>query len=131
MSSAPGTARSRRWLLVVDDDATVRTLFVDVLREAGYEVVGAEDGYVAEELIRDLFPDLILLDLHMPRGSGFSLLNNIRNHPHWRAIPIVIVSGYLREVRPIDETDLNVVGRIDKPVDVGQLLSLVRETLTG
>ena len=129
MTPAPETTEARKWVIVVDDDPAVRTLFVDVLQGAGYRVVGAEDGYVAEDLIRDLFPDLILLDLHMPRGSGFSLLNNMRKHPRWRAIPIVIVSGYLDRVEPLDETGLTVVGRIGKPVDVDQMLALVRETL--
>jgi CheY-like chemotaxis protein len=129
MTPAPETTEARKWVLVVDDDPTVRTLFVDILQEAGYRVVGAEDGYVAEDLIRDLFPDLILLDLHMPRGSGFSLLNNMRKHPRWQAIPIVIVSGYLDQVKLLDEAGLTVVGRIGKPVDIDRLLALVRETL--
>lgn len=129
MTPAPETTEARKWVLVVDDDPTVRTLFVDILQEAGYRVVGAEDGYVAEDLIRDLFPDLILLDLHMPRGSGFSLLNNMRKHPRWQAIPIVIVSGYLDQVKLLDQAGLTVVGRIGKPVDIDRLLALVRETL--
>jgi len=129
MTPVPETTEARKWVIVVDDDPTVRTLFVDVLQEAGYRVVGAEDGYVAEDLIRDLFPDLILLDLHMPRGSGFSLLNNMRKHPRWRAIPIVIVSGYLDQAEPLDETGITVVGQIGKPVDVDRMLALVRETL--
>ena len=129
MTPAPETTEARKWVLVVDDDPTVRTLFVDILPEAGYRVVGAENGYVAEDLIRDLFPDLILLDLHMPRGSGFSLLNNMRKHPRWQAIPIVIVSGYLDQIELLDEAGLTVVGRIGKPVDIDRLLALVRETL--
>jgi CheY-like chemotaxis protein len=129
MTPAPETTEARKWVLVVDDDPAVRTLFVDILQEAGYRVVGAEDGYVAEDLIRDLFPDLILLDLHMPRGSGFSLLNNMRKHPRWQAIPILIVSGYLDQIELLDETGLTVVGRIGKPVDIDRLLALVRETL--
>lgn len=129
MTPAPETTEARKWVLVVDDDPAVRTLFVDILQKAGYRVVGAEDGYVAEDLIRDLFPDLILLDLHMPRGSGFSLLNNIRQHPGWQAIPILIVSGYPDQIELLDETGLTVVGRMGKPVDIDRLLALVRETL--
>jgi CheY-like chemotaxis protein len=129
MTPAPETTEARKWVLVVDDDSAVRTLFVNILQEAGYRVVGAEDGYVAEDLIRDLFPDLILLDLHMPRGSGFSLLSNMRKHPRWQAIPILIVSGYLDQIELLDETGLTVVGRIGKPVDIDQLLALVSETL--
>jgi CheY-like chemotaxis protein len=127
MSSAPDPAR--KWVLVVDDDPSVRTLFVDLLQEAGLRAVGAEDGYVAEELIRDLFPDLILLDLHMPRGSGETLLNNMRKHPRWRTIPIAIISGRPDLADVLDASSLNVVGRIAKPVTAEALLDVVRRVL--
>jgi DNA-binding response OmpR family regulator len=127
--TTPPSAEARRWVLVVDDDPSVRTLFVDLLQEAGYRAVAAEDGYVAEELIRDLFPDLVLLDLHMPRGSGDSLLNNIRKHPRWRTIPIAIVSGRLDLAEILDETGLVVVGRLVKPVSGEALLAVVRRVL--
>lgn len=122
-------SRPRKWILVVDDDATVRSLLIEILEKAGYAAVGAEDGYVAEELIRDLFPDLILLDLKMPRGSGWSLLDNVRERPQWQAIPVIIVSGYLHEGRPLRETGLHIVGRIEKPVQIDHLLETVREAL--
>jgi DNA-binding response OmpR family regulator len=129
MRSTPDPAEARKWVLVVDDDHSVRTLFVDLLEEAGHHAVGAEDGYVGEELIRDLFPDLILLDLHMPRGSGDTLLNNMRKHPRWRTIPIAIVSGRPDLAETLDATGLNVVGRIVKPVTSGALLEIVRRVL--
>jgi DNA-binding response OmpR family regulator len=129
MSAASDPAEARKWVLVVDDDASVRTLFVDVLEDAGYRAVGAEDGYVAEELIRDLFPDLILLDLHMPRGSGESLLNNVRKHPRWRTIPIAIVSGRPDLAGVLDDAGLTIVGRIGKPVSAEDLLATVRRVI--
>jgi CheY-like chemotaxis protein len=122
-------SRPRKWILVVDDDATVRGLLIEILEKAGYAAVGAEDGYVAEELIRDLFPDLILLDLKMPRGSGWSLLDNVRERPRWQAIPVIIVSGYLHEGRPLRDAGLRIVGRIEKPVQIDHLLETVREAL--
>jgi CheY-like chemotaxis protein len=131
VSSAPDPAEARKWVLVVDDDLSVRTLFVDLLQEAGLRAVGAEDGYVAEDLIRDLFPDLILLDLHMPRGSGETLLNNMRKHPRWRTIPIAIISGRPDLADVLDATGLTVVGRITKPVTAEALLDVVRRVLGG
>lgn len=122
-------SRPRKWILVVDDDATIRNLLIEVLEKAGHAAVGAEDGYVAEELIRDLFPDLILLDLKMPRSSGWSLLDNVRERPQWQSIPVIIVSGYLSEGQPLPQTGLNIVGRIEKPVQIDDLLAKVQEVL--
>lgn len=127
MTAAAGPAR--KWILVVDDDVHVRGMLVDVLSQAGYEAVEAEDGFVAEELLRDLFPDLVLLDLYMPRGSGWRLLEAMRHHPRWCTIPVLIVSGFLETAGPLDTTGLRIAGRVPKPVDVGALLALVREVL--
>ena len=88
---------ARKWVLVVDDNSRLRNLWLEVLEEAGYAAVGSEDGLAAGELIRDLFPDLILLDLRMPRASGWDFLENVRANPKWQRIPVVIVSAHLDE----------------------------------
>lgn len=120
----------RKWVLVVDDDARIRAVWTEALTSAGYAVVGSEDGMSALELIRDLFPDLILLDLNMPRLSGWGFLDTVRDHPHWSRIPILIVSAYLDDPdRPITEAGLNIVGRLEKPVRLTRLIAKVRETV--
>lgn len=81
---------------MVDDDSRLRTLWVEALRTAGYAAVGAQDGLIASGLIRDLMPDLIILDLRMPHASGRDVLENLRTPP-WQKIPLLIVSGYLEE----------------------------------
>ena len=68
---APSKLEARKWVLVVDDNARLRALWIEVLEEAGYRAIGSEDGLAAGDLMRDLFPDLILLDLRMPRASGW------------------------------------------------------------
>jgi CheY-like chemotaxis protein len=83
--------------LVVDDNARLRALWIEVLEEAGYRAIGSEDGLSAADLIRDLFPDLILLDLRMPRASGWDFLENVRANPRWHTIPVVLVSAHLEE----------------------------------
>src|SRR4029453_12276054 len=94
-----GKTPPRRWVLVVDDNARLRALWIEVLEEAGYRAIGSEDGLAAAELIRDLFPDLILLDLRMPRASGWDFLENLRANSRWHTIPVVIVSVHLDEGR--------------------------------
>jgi CheY-like chemotaxis protein len=127
---SPGKLAPRKWVLVVDDNARLRSLWIEVLEEAGYAAVGSEDGLTAAELIRDLFPDLILLDLRMPRASGWDFLENVRANPKWHTIPVVIVSAHLDEGPDLAaDSGLNIVGQLAKPVAVGDLLAKVEQTI--
>lgn len=119
----------RKWVLVVDDNSRLRSLWIEILEEAGYRAVGSEDGLMAAELIRDLLPDLILLDLRMPRASGWDFLENVQANPRLHAIPVIIVSAHLDEGPDLDDTGLNIVGRLAKPVSVGDLLAKVTEVI--
>ncbi|HEV8310021.1 MAG TPA: response regulator [Methylomirabilota bacterium] len=122
--TSPGDAKSRKWILVADDDPAVRSLVVRVLQDAGYAAVGAEDGIAACDLVEQIFPHLIILDLHMPRMSGVEFL------ARWQQIPVLILSGYLSEHR-VEQGRPNVVGVLEKPFDLDVLVAKVREVLGG
>jgi CheY-like chemotaxis protein len=127
---APSKVKARKWVLVVDDNARLRALWIEVLDEAGYKAVGSEDGLAAADLIRDLFPDLILLDLRMPRASGWDFLENVRANPRWHTIPVIIVSAHLEEGPDLAaDSGLNIVGQLAKPVSVSDLLGRVEEII--
>jgi len=120
----------RKWVLVVDDNSRLRNLWLEVLEEAGYAAVGSEDGLVAAELIRDLFPDLILLDLRMPRASGWDFLENVRQNPKWQQIPVVIISAHLDEGPDLaKDSGLHIVAQMEKPLAVAELLAKVEEVI--
>jgi chemosensory pili system protein ChpA (sensor histidine kinase/response regulator) len=131
-SGGGGSAKSkpRKWVLVVDDNARLRALWIEVLEEAGFKAVGSEDGLAAADLIRDLFPDMILLDLRMPRASGWDFLENVRANPRWHTIPVVIVSAHLEEGPDLAaDSGLNIVGQLAKPVSVADLVAKVEEVI--
>jgi len=120
----------RKWVLVVDDNSRLRNLWLEVLEEAGYAAVGSEDGLAAAELIRDLLPDLILLDLRMPRASGWDFLENVRQNPKWQQIPVVIISAHLDEGPDLaKDSGLRIVGQMEKPLGVAELLNKVEEVI--
>jgi len=128
--SASSSTTPRKWVLVVDDNARLRALWIEVLEEAGYRAIGSEDGLAAADLIRDLFPDLILLDLRMPRASGWDFLENLRASPKWHSIPVVIVSAHLEEGPDVaSDAGLNIVGQLAKPVSVSDLLAKVEQII--
>jgi CheY-like chemotaxis protein len=84
-------------VLVVDDDPDVTTFLGTILGDAGMRVVTAHDGREALERLQEVTPDLISLDLVMPGKSGVRLLHDLRKHPSWQRIPVIIVTGHARD----------------------------------
>lgn len=80
-------------ILVVDDSATVRKLIAGKLEKSGHEVICAVDGVDALEKMEDMVPDLILLDINMPRMDGYQVCKLIRNNRATENVPVVMISG--------------------------------------
>lgn len=80
-------------IMVVDDSATVRKLISGKLEKCGHIVIPAVDGMDAMEKLNDIVPDLILLDITMPRMDGYQVCKLIRNNESTKEIPIVMISG--------------------------------------
>jgi CheY-like chemotaxis protein len=79
--------------LVVEDDDNNRALLTRTLRNAGWQVMEAENGAVGLEQVSAFVPDLILLDLMMPVMDGFDFVLELRNTEEWREIPIIVVTA--------------------------------------
>jgi CheY-like chemotaxis protein len=80
-------------ILVVDDSATVRKLISGKLEKSGHHVVCAEDGLEALERLEASMPDLVLLDIAMPKMDGYEVCKQIRLNPAAKDLPIVMISG--------------------------------------
>lgn len=80
-------------ILVVDDSPTVRKLISGKLEKCGHEVICAVDGLDALEKLNDLTPDLILLDITMPRMDGYQVCKEIRGNEATKDVPVVMISG--------------------------------------
>ena len=89
---APGGTR----MLVVDDSSTIRAVLAKMLIQDGYTVLKAADGESALDIARDEQPDLIFLDIVLPRMNGFAVLRALRRDERTRHIPIVMISGNLQ-----------------------------------
>ena len=80
-------------ILVVDDSPTVRKLIAGKLEKSGHEVICASDGVEAMERLDGLLPDLVLLDITMPRMDGYQVCKLIRNNTATQNVPVVMISG--------------------------------------
>ncbi len=121
--------RVARWILVADDDVLSRELWSAALTQARFRVVTASTGREALELIRAIVPDLVLLDLRMPDMQGQDVLECLQSAPLPRAVPVLIVSGFLEDVPRARRATLNVAGYLSKPLALTDLISAVRAAL--
>jgi len=82
-----------RSALVVDDEEPARKMLTQILEKEHWNVIQAEDGLIALERIAKQRPDLILLDLMMPKMNGYQFVAELRKHAEWRSIPIIVVTA--------------------------------------
>jgi chemosensory pili system protein ChpA (sensor histidine kinase/response regulator) len=120
-----------KWVLVADDDDSIRELWTEVLTRAGYRVLTARNGREALDLMRAAVPDLLILDLHMPEMDGQAVLDAFGSSPVFGRIPVLIVSGFLEDEAPGNSPRLNIVGRLPKPMRTTALLEAVRAGLAN
>lgn len=80
-------------ILIVDDKTSSRELLRSILEKEGHRVVEAGDGVEALEKARDMLPDMILLDLHMPRLNGYEVVAELRQEQRFAGTPMVAVTA--------------------------------------
>ena len=114
--------------LVVDDDPDARLLLGQLIAEEGCRVVGAESGIEALSLARELMPDIIFLDLHLPKISGFDVLRILRADEALQNTPVVIVSVVGKESHPSLAGAAEI---LDKPVSREQVVQVLERWLPG
>jgi CheY-like chemotaxis protein len=118
-------------ILVADDDTTICKMAGDLLRSAGYDVLEASDGERALKLAHEKQPDLIVLDLMMPKVTGYQVVREIRQHPRLKETPILILSGVIPGKESNDALRAHgIAGFISKANMIGTLVSRVQEILT-
>ena len=116
-------------ILVAEDDPALLHSFSIRLGSKGYEVLCASDANQAIALAGEHQPDLLILDVHLPAGDGFSVQDRIRKLPNLSRIPTIYVSGD-RSQELLDKTqDLGVKWLLNKPFNATELLQIVGQAL--
>ena len=123
------TSMTKVKILVVDDDADTRLILGTKLKKQGYLVLNAADSYQAISMARQEAPDVILLDLGLPGGNGFIVLERLKAITSLADIPVIVVSS--QEPGEVESRVLEAgpVLFIKKPVDQEQILTALHTAL--
>jgi CheY-like chemotaxis protein len=117
-------------VLVVDDSNTNVVLLEAILNDKGYEIETALNAKEAFAIMEAKIPDLILLDLLMPKINGYDFLQQVKGNERTKDIPVIIVSA-VTETENIRKTiDMGAVDFIKKPIDIQDLIEKVSKTLS-
>ena len=125
----PQAAAGRPLVMVVDDSLTVRKITSRLLVREGFDVTTAKDGVDALQLLGEQTPDVILLDIEMPRMDGFEFTKTIKSDPKFSHIPIVMITSRTAEKHRNRAKELGVDLYLGKPFQEEQLVRNLREML--
>jgi len=139
-ASTPADSPSAKKVLIVDDEPDVSGYLEMLLKDGGYDTVVAEDGAAALDLVRSEAPDLVTLDISMPKASGTRFYREVKTDPALAAIPVIIVTavtGYGGDERGYEKflSRSSMVpppeGFFPKPIEREEFLAKVNEVLTS
>jgi two-component system alkaline phosphatase synthesis response regulator PhoP len=122
------------YILVADDDPDILESIISVLKSQPYRLQTARDGHQCLEMIQKKMPDLLLLDLLMPKLDGFAVIRELRQNPWYAGLPIIVLTAVLEDAARRRyalelSTEMQVQDYLEKPVAPPELLRRVSQAL--
>ena len=128
MNEQPGNIQGQ--ILVVDDEMHLARILQFTLKNAGYEVSLAYDGKEALEMVQEINPDLVILDLVLPIVDGYKVCNKIKNDKSTESIPVIILTA--RDLESVNlEGDILADKIMQKPFNTEKLLEEIERLVNG
>ncbi|MFQ5547119.1 MAG: Hpt domain-containing protein [Woeseia sp.] len=128
-SAAPTPSDDRPLAMVADDSITVRRVMERFLERNGMRVVTAKDGLDAVSLLQDNKPDIILLDIEMPRMDGYEFASHVRNDERFSDVPIIMITSRVGDKHRARAIELGVNDYVGKPYRDTELLDAIQRLL--
>lgn len=128
-TATPMAIDSQTTVLVVDDSVTVRKVTSRFLERQGMRAIVAKDGIDAIEILQELTPDIILLDIEMPRMDGFEVATQVRHQRRLKDIPIIMITSRTGEKHRTRAMEVGVNDYMGKPFQEDELMTSIEELL--
>lgn len=127
--SAESQDDSRLLVMVVDDSITVRKVTTRLLERSGYRVMTAKDGVDAMGLLQEVVPDMMLLDIEMPRMDGFELATHMRNDERLKHVPIIMITSRTGDKHRERAFEIGVNEYLGKPYQESELIASINNII--
>ena len=125
------SGESRLRILVVDDDEHIRKSLAQYLEMEEFDVDVASSGPEALEAAERQAPDIVLLDIMMPKMDGFEVVGHLRGRPATARVPVILLTARGHDTDVIRGYQLGVSSYITKPFNLDELVETIREVLAG
>lgn len=117
-------------ILLVDDDLTLREMYDERLKAEGFDIVQASDGQEALQKAREVKPNIILLDVMMPKINGFDVLKQLKEDPELKEIPVIILTALIQDVDRVQGKKLGAADYIVKSETMpGEVIAKIKNVL--
>lgn len=126
--SSANDSENKPVIILADDNADLREYVAGLLR-GRFQIVSAENGFLALEAAKELIPDLVLTDVMMPEMDGFALLDALRKDPSTRTVPVIMLSARAGEEARIEGIDAGADDYLSKPFTARELVARVEAQL--
>ncbi|HOW27375.1 MAG TPA: response regulator [Elusimicrobiota bacterium] len=116
-------------ILLADDDEQLSEMLLFILREKGYRVVNAIDGQMAIQMVVDFQPDLVILDVNMPKVNGFEVCRHIKSNEILRKTKVIMFTIRAQAEDYLKSSELGADVYLKKPVETKMLLDTIKVLL--
>jgi chemosensory pili system protein ChpA (sensor histidine kinase/response regulator) len=125
----PPVVSTVQTIMVIDDSITIRKVTSRMLERNNFVVMSAKDGVDAVNQLQEQKPDLMLMDIEMPRMDGYELATHVRNNPDLKDIPIIMITSRTGQKHRQRAENIGVNKYLGKPYQESDLLGSIREFL--
>jgi two-component system, cell cycle response regulator DivK len=116
-------------ILIIEDNPKNMKIMVDLMEVHGYESITAENGVIGLETAKTYLPDLILMDVQLPKMDGYEVTSRLKGMNDTKEIPIIVVTSFAMRGEEKRAKEVGAAGYISKPIDIRKLMKTVAEHL--
>ncbi len=121
---------SGKTILLVDDDLTLREMYEERMKAEGFNIIQATNGEEALKKAAESKPDIILLDIMMPKVNGFDVLKELKSNPELKEIPVIVLTALIQDVDRVQGKKLGAADYIVKSETMpGEVISKIKNAI--
>lgn len=117
-------------ILLVDDDLTLREMYEERMKAEGFNIIQATNGEEALKKAKEANPDVILLDIMMPKVNGFDVLKELKSNPELKDIPVIVLTALIQDVDRVQGKKLGATDYIVKSETMpGEVITKIKNAI--